>query len=155
MTPQQRIQDFLAVKRIAMIGVSRQSNDFSRMLFAEFQKRGYDIVPINPNTEEINGVRCFARLQDATPPVEAALLMTPANVTAQAVRDCVAAGVRRVWMYRGVTQGAVSAEALAVCAEHGIEPVAGECPFMFLPGGNFVHGFHGWWRRLRGAYPAA
>jgi uncharacterized protein len=42
------IRDFLAHKRFAMVGVSRQPKDFSRSLFHEFLNRGYEAVPVNP-----------------------------------------------------------------------------------------------------------
>jgi hypothetical protein len=34
------IEDFLAQKRVAMIGVSRNPKDFSAVLFEELRKRG-------------------------------------------------------------------------------------------------------------------
>ena len=65
------VRDFLAQKRFAFIGVSRQPKDFSRALFREFQGRNYEPVPVHPEAEEIEGVPCFARLADVQPPVEA------------------------------------------------------------------------------------
>ena len=44
MSPIEQIQDFLDHKRVAMVGVSRESQDFSRGLFREFVNRGYDMV---------------------------------------------------------------------------------------------------------------
>ena len=69
------IQDFLAQKRIAMVGISRDPANFSVKLFEELCRRGYDVVPVNPNTAEVQGRRCFARVQDIRPPVEAVLLI--------------------------------------------------------------------------------
>jgi predicted CoA-binding protein len=54
------IEDFLAENRIAMVGVSREPKGFSRMLFEELSKRGYDMVPVNPNAPEVLGRPCFA-----------------------------------------------------------------------------------------------
>ena len=94
------IEDFLAEKRIAMVGISRDPANFSVKLFEELCRRGYDVVPVNPNTAEVEGRRCFARLQDVQPPVEGVLLMTSPAATETVVRDCAAVGVRKVWMYR-------------------------------------------------------
>ena len=95
------IEDFLAQKRIAMAGISRDPANFSVKLFEEFCRRGYDVVPVNPHTAEVQGRRCFARVQDIQPPVEAVLLMTSPEATESVVNDCAEAGIRRVWMYRG------------------------------------------------------
>ncbi|HSE48410.1 MAG TPA: CoA-binding protein, partial [Terriglobales bacterium] len=118
------IEEFLAQKRIAIVGIARDAKSFSAMLAQEFDRRGYDVVPVNPHTAEALGRRCFARVQDIEPAVDAALLMTSPELTDAVVRDCVAAGIRRVWMYRGVGQGAVSEEAVRFCRERGIEVVA-------------------------------
>ena len=104
------IEDFLAQKRIAMAGISRDPADLSVKLFEELCRHGYDVVPVNPNTPEVQGRRCFARLQDIQPPVEAALLMTSAEITETVVHDCAEAGIGRVWMYRGTGKGSVKPE---------------------------------------------
>jgi predicted CoA-binding protein len=147
------IEEFLAQKRIAMIGISRNPKDFSASLFSELQRRGYDVVPVNPKASEVMGRPCFARVQDIQPPVDGALLMTTAEVTDALISDCAAAGIRCVWMYRAGGKGAVSDKAIKFCQEHGIQVVPGQCPFMFLPGIGGVHKFHGFVRKIFGTYP--
>jgi uncharacterized protein len=147
------IEDFLAQKRIAMIGVSRNPKDFSVALFEELRKQGYDMVPVNPKVSAVLGQPCYARVQDIQPPVDAALLMTTPEITDEVVTDCADAGIRRIWMYRAGGKGAVSENAVAFCQERGIQVVPGQCPFMFLPGAAGVHKFHGLFRKITGRYP--
>jgi predicted CoA-binding protein len=137
------IQEFLACRRVAVVGVSHEPKDFSRMLYRAFRDREYDVVPVNPNAHEMEGAPCFARVQDVAPRVEAALLMTSPAVSEQVVKDCVAAGVTRIWMYRR------SLGAEAWCAEQGVTAIAGECPMMFLPRAGWVHRVHRWFRDRR------
>ena len=148
------VRDFLAQKRFAFIGVSRQPKDFSRALFREFQGRNYEPVPVHPEAEEIEGVPCFARLADVQPPVEAVLLMTSPSVSTVLTQECLEAGIKRIWFYRGAGQGAVSPEALATCEANGMTAIPGECPFMFFEGTQWFHRFHGFVRKITGAYPA-
>ena len=147
------IEDFLAQKRIAMVGISRDPASDSGRLFTELRGRGYDVVPVNPHTEEVQGWRCFARVQDIQPPVEAALVMTTPDVTEAVVNDCAEAGIQRVWMYRGIGKGSVSEKAIAICEERGMRVVPGQCPFMFLSEAAGVHRFHGFVRKIMGRYP--
>lgn len=148
------VREFLAQRRIALVGVSRNPKDFSRMLFREMCDRGYDMVPVNPAVSEVESRRCFGRLQEIDPPAEGALVMTAPQDTERVVRDCVEAGVRRVWMHRGGGQGAVSNEAADFCHKNGIHLVEGYCPFMFLPHTQFVHRVHRFLLKLLGRYPA-
>jgi predicted CoA-binding protein len=142
-------QAFLAAKRIAVVGVSRNAKDFSRMVFAELARRGLDVVPVNPALGEaaVDGRRAFARVGDVAPAADAALLLVPAARAEEAVKDCLAAGVRRIWFHRGAGAGSASAEALAMCREGGVVPVQGLCPFMALPDAGFPHRVHGFFRR--------
>jgi uncharacterized protein len=149
----QTIDNFLAQKRIAMVGISHDSHDFSVALFKELCRRGYDVVPVNPYIPQVDGRECFAHVWDIFPPVEGALLMTSPDVTNEIVRDCAEAGIRRVWMYQARGQGAVSGNALAFCWENGIEAVAGECPFMYLGHPGAIHALHGFVRKITGNYP--
>jgi uncharacterized protein len=153
MASKQAIDSFLACRRVAVLGVSRDAKDFSRAVFRALLERGYDAVPVNPNGGEADGRPLARSVEEVVPPAEGALLMTPLPATLQAVRECAEAGVRCVWLHRGAGQGAVSPEAVAYCRGRGIEVVDGECPFMFLPGTPFVHRVHHFFRRLAGSLP--
>jgi len=153
MSTRERIDDFLSQKRLALVGVSANWKDFSRVLFREFCQRGYDMVPVHPELFEVEGRACYARMQNVLPPVDGALLMTPPAVTEQVVRDCAEAGVGRVWMYRAAGQGAVSPRAIAFCEAQHISVVPGECPFMFFADAGFLHRAHGFIRQLTGTLP--
>ena len=146
------IDQFLAHKRLAMVGLSRNPKDFSAALYRELNKRGYEVVPVNPQAQKFHGHRCFARVSDIAPRIEAALLMTSPDVTERVVQDCVQSGVTWVWMYGVGKHGAATEQAIELCRENGIHFVAGECPLMFLPD-NGVHRIHGWVDKILGTYP--
>ena len=154
-TSLKQISEFFAQKRIAMVGVSRDPKDFTRILYAEFKKRGYDIIPVNPNLSDLDGQRAYARVQDIKPGVDGVLVVTPSKATDQVVRDCAEAGVTRVWLHRGEGIGSVSDQAVTFCQEHGINVVVGHCPFMFLPQTPFFHKIHGYVKKLTGSYPVS
>lgn len=147
------ISEFLAQKRIAVVGASRHSGDFNRKLFEDLRARGYDAVPVNPQAKEIAGVPCYDSVRAIDPPVEGVLVMTPPQVTESVVRDCREAGVRRVWLYRAGGQGAVSPAALEFCRENGMTVIPGHCPYMFLPEAPWFHRFHGALLKIFGKYP--
>lgn len=143
-----QIAEFLAQRRLAMAGVSQQPKDFSRLLFRELRNRGYEVVAVNPAAREIEGNPCYPRVQEIQPPVENVLLMTKPAVTEALVRDCAAAGVKRIWMFRGGGKGAVSDEAIQFCEAQGISVIPGECPYMYLPRTGFIHRLHRWLRKV-------
>ena len=149
------ICDFIAQKRIAVVGVSHDPKDFSRSLLRTLRERGYDAVAVNPELASADDAPCFATLTDVTPQVDGALLMTSPAVTDEIVQECAKLHIPRVWMYRtGGKGGAVSAQAIDFCKEHGIAVVPGECPYMFLQGESWFHRFHGFIKKIAGSYPS-
>jgi uncharacterized protein len=150
-----QIDNFLALKRIAVVGVSRSPKETSYTLWQELRQRRYDAVPVNPAATEIDGKACYASVRDIDPPVEGALIMTTAAVAEQVLDDCAAAGIRHVWLYRGLGGGAASPVTIAAAERNGLDTVAGLCPFMFLPGTPAFHSIHGLGKKLTGSYPKA
>jgi uncharacterized protein len=152
--PFDRAREFLRARRIAVVGVSRNEKDFSRVILRELVRRGYDVVPVNPGLAEVEGRRCVPRLQEIAPPADAALLLTGPGATEQVLRDAVQAGIRKVWLHRGGGPGVGTPAALAFCEANGIETVHDLCPFMLFPDAPFPHRVHGFLRRTLGrAHP--
>jgi predicted CoA-binding protein len=148
------VKGFLACRRVAIVGISRDPSSFSVKLFRELNRLGFDVIPVNPKAQELEGRPCFASVKDIQPPIQAVLLMTSPLVTERIVRECFEIGVKRIWMYRAGGKGAVSAEAVQFCRGHEIEVIPGECPLMFLSHSGAIHHAHGWIRKLTGRYPA-
>jgi uncharacterized protein len=147
------IEDFLAQKRVAIIGASRDPKSFSIMLLKEFVRRGYEVIPVNPKTPNVLGLTCYGRVQDIQPPVQGAVVLTSPQVTEATIAECAKAGIPRIWIYGANGKSNVSQKTLASCEEQGIKVIAGQCPFMFLPGSGGVHRLHGFVRKVTGRYP--
>jgi len=143
----ERAREFLGHRRIAVVGVSRDPRGFARGVFRELLGRGYDAVPVNPALAQAEGRTCHASVRAISPPPEVAILFTPPAESERVVRDCLEAGVRRIWMHRGVGRGAASPQALALCRAEGLEVVTDLCPFMALPGAGLGHRVHAFFRR--------
>lgn len=148
------ITKFLACKRIALVGVSRNPQHFSRHLLTEFLAKGYDAVPVNPKAAEIEGRKSFACVSEITPPVEAALLLTGASdTTDHAVCECSEAGVRHIWVYKCGKNGESHTQALEACRSRGAALIEGQCPFMHLPHPDLIHRAHRFISKIAGSYP--
>ena len=153
MTGIKNIEDFLARKRLAIVGISRDPRDFSRTVFREFQSRQFEVFPVNPLVSLIDDHHCFSELKEIPPPVESVLIMTPPNVTEDIVLQCRDVGVKSVWLYRAAGAGASSPNAISFCKEHHIDVIEGRCPMMFLSDTGYVHRVHRFFSKLTGNYP--
>ena len=152
MTSRALIEEFLALPRFAMIGVSRRPGHFSRKLFRSFLAKGYEVVPVNPAVAEIEGKPCFASARDIGG-VDGALIMTSPKQTEAVVGDCAEAGVKILWMYSAIGAGAVSEPAVRFAEERGMRVIPGGCPYLFLEANRFPHNAHAALLKLFGSYP--
>lgn len=149
MTTKIAVDDFVAQRKLAIIGVSRGGKKFGNMAFKTLKDNGYRVFPINPHAESIAGERCYPDLKSLPEPVQGVLVVVPPNETEQVVREAAAAGIRRVWMQ----QGAESAAAIRFCEENGISVVHGECILMFAQPVVSIHRFHRWMWKVMGKLP--
>jgi predicted CoA-binding protein len=132
--------DFLAQKRIAVVGVSRNPKGHgSNIVYQRLRDRGYDVFAVNPNTDEIEGDRCYSDLGSIPGGVDAVVIGTSAERAAGVMRDAVDSGITRVWMHRSMGAGSVSEEATTLGRDHGVTVIDGGCPLMFDPTADFVH----------------
>lgn len=137
------IEDFVAQRRLALVGVSRDGRGFGNVVRKELGARGYELFLVHPSAGSIGGLPCAARLADVASQVGGVVLVTPPEATTALVREAAEAGVRRVWMQ----QGAESREAILFCERGGLAAIHGECILMYTA----PRGFHALHRWLRGA----
>ena len=149
----QLIDTFLAEHRFAIIGVSRDEKDFSRMIFREFTSRGYDVVPVNSSRERIEGVASFARIGDIHPAVQWTMILLAKSKMEAAVRECIEAGMKKLWLYGITGAKEIPVEVMELSKQHSLQLVTGYCPFMFLEKTAFFHRAHGFVWKLLGMYP--
>ena len=142
------INEFLEPKSFALIGVSRDPKKFSRAVFKELRAKGYEIFPVNPNMDDVEGVKCYQDIAELPPTVKRALFMTPKTNTAGAVENALHHGFTHIW----IQQGAETKEALETARENGAKLVSKACIMMHAsPSG--VHHFHRFLSKLFGALP--
>lgn len=156
-TLEMKVNDFLAQKRIAVAGVSRNKSQHpvGNLIYDRLKKTGHDVFPLNPHMESFEGDRCYPDLQSIPGGVDGVVIITRPQTTEQIVRTCTDAGVRRVWMHQSIAKGSsVSPEAVEYCRQHGISVIAGACPMMFGPGVDFGHTCLRWFMKVSGGLPA-
>jgi predicted CoA-binding protein len=126
--------EFLTHRRVAVTGVSRHPGSHgSNVVYQRLKERGYDVVPVNPNAEEIDGDRCYPNLHAIPGGVEAVVIGTKPERALGTVEECEDLGIKDVWMHRSFGGGSVSAEAARYGREHGMTVIDGGCPLMFEP----------------------
>lgn len=138
------IDDFLAQRHLAVVGVSGDDKQFANAVYRRLKDGGRTMYAVNrdPAVDSVAGDRCYRSLAEVPDPVDGVVVMVGAQRSADVVREALARGVPRVWLHRGAGPGAVSDEAVALCREQGVAVVDGACPFMFDEPVRGVHRVH-------------
>lgn len=137
-----KIRDFLDQKRIAVAGVSGHDSRHpaANLIYRRLKSTGHDVFAVNPNLQAFEGDPCYPNLQSIPGGVDGVVIVTKPETTAQIVRDCDDAKVRRIWMHRSLAGGSsVSPAAVEYCAQHDIRVIAGACPMMYGTSVDFGH----------------
>lgn len=144
------IDEFLAQKTLAIVGVSRGGKKFGNMVLKDLAKIGYRLLPVHPEAAEVGGVKAFPSLAALPEPVGGVVVVVPPAQSEAVVKEAAAHGIRRVWLQ----QGAESPAAIKFCEEHGISVVHGQCVLMYpKPATAWFHGVHRWISDLVGRTP--
>lgn len=156
-TLQTKVDEFLAQRRIAVAGVSRNNSDHpvGNLIYSRLKKAGHEVFPVNPHLQSFEGDPCYPDLRSIPGGVDGVVIVTRPDVTERIVRDCGDAGVRRVWMHQslGSKASSVSPAAVEYCRQHDISVIAGACPMMYGDGVDIGHACMRWMLRLTGGLP--
>jgi hypothetical protein len=110
------IRDLLDVETIAVVGCSGTPGKAAHDVPAYLQQRGYDIVPINPNREEVLGRRAYDSLADVSERVDLVDVFRPSEEVSTIV-DAVLKRVQRhddvrsLWLQLGIRDDAAAKRA--------------------------------------------
>jgi hypothetical protein len=134
------VKDFLAQKKVAVVGVSDKRETGCNLAYRKFKEAGYTVSAVNPRITTFEGDPCYPSLPAIPEKPDAVFILTNPQITEQIVQQCVDLGIQRVWMHclMGTKPGlaasmtSVSPEAVRMCREHGITVIPGTCPNQYL-----------------------
>ena len=132
LTPAQRekyqntnvIRDLLAsAKTIAVVGMSSEKTKASNMVASYLQDEGFNVIPVNPRSSEIMGLKCYPDLKSVPVPVDIVQVFRPASEVSAIVDEAIEIGAKAVWMQLRI----IDLKSADRAIEHGIKVVADKC----------------------------
>ena len=108
----------------AVVGCSPDPSRDSNRIAALLQRRGYRVIPVNPEADEVLGERCYASLEEIGEPVDVVDVFRRSSLAGAHVDEAIAIGARGVWLQLDVIDEAAAARA----REAGLRVVMDRCP---------------------------
>ncbi len=141
-------KEFIAHKRIAVVGASRSGKKFGNSAYQELKQRGYQVYLVHPEAKEIAGEPCYPSLEAVKDKVDGVFVCVPPAQGMQVLEQASKAGLKNIW----IQQQGDSPEMLAVGKDLGLTMVHGKCILMYAEPVTSFHSFHRFFVRLSGKY---
>lgn len=90
-------------RTIAVVGLSPNPQRDSHRVSKYLQGQGYRIIPVNPMTEEVLGVKIYADLKSVPKPIDMVDIFRRSEfLHPPVVEEAIEVGAKYVWMQDGV-----------------------------------------------------
>ena len=144
----EKIDQFFASKKFAVVGVSGDKKKFGSTIYKEMVKAGYDTLPVNPNLNEFKGRKCYSSVYELPAETDAIVIVTKPKHSIEVVKAAAEKSIKQIWLQ----QGAEDKATIKYAEEQGMNVIYKKCVIMFAnPKG--IHAFHAFLSKLFGTYP--
>ncbi|MEC4848522.1 MAG: CoA-binding protein [Nitrosarchaeum sp.] len=116
------IRDILSLKRVAVIGMSKNEHKAAHYVPKYLSENGFNIIPVNPTTDEILGKKCFSTISEVND-VDIIDVFRPSDQVLSVVEEAIKKRPEVIWLQEGIHN--VEAEKLA--RDNGIKIVYNRC----------------------------
>ncbi len=110
-------------RRVAAVGASRDSSKDASRIPRELRDRGFVVIPVTPNAEELWGERAYPSLLELPGPVDVVDVFRPAAEAPEIARQAVAIGAKALWLQLEIA----SDEAREIATGAGLDFVQDRC----------------------------
>lgn len=111
----------MAKPTVAVLGASEDRSKFGNKSVRAHLRAGYQVFPVNPRSQSIEGQVCFPAIADISQPLDRVSIYLPPNVAIRLIEEVAAVGPREVWL----NPGTESPEILEKSRAMGLNVVAG------------------------------
>jgi len=117
------IKNFLNLKKVAVIGMSRTESKAAHFVPKYLSENGFDIIPVNPNSNEILNKKCYKKITDIDDEIDIVDVFRPSEDVLPFVKEAIKKNPKVIWLQEGIH----NEEAENLAKEHGIDIVFNRC----------------------------
>mgnify|MGYP002725563929 FL=1 len=118
-----QIHDILLLSTVAVIGMSKNPSKAAHYVPKYLSEHGFDIIPVNPTTDEILAKKCYSTISEINEPVDIIEIFRPSDDVLAFVKDAIKKKPKVIWLQEGIHN--LEAEELA--RNEGIDVVFNRC----------------------------
>ena len=86
---------------IAVIGASNDRNKYGNKIYRDLRNKGYNVTPINPKEEKIEGDRAYSSIEEMKELPDIANFVVPPPVAMKIAQNITNLGIKHLWFQPG------------------------------------------------------
>jgi|TARA_B100001029_G_scaffold18365_1_gene12216 predicted CoA-binding protein len=86
---------------IALIGASNDRNKYGNKIYRDLRNKGYNVTPINPKEEKIEGDRAYTSIEEMKELPDIANFVVPPPVAIKIAQNITNLGIKHLWFQPG------------------------------------------------------
>ena len=98
----EEIKDIFALKKIAVVGMSRYPIKAAHFVPKYLSEQGFDITPINPTTNEILGKKCYSDISSVQHSIDIVDIFRPSEQVLSVIPDAIKKKPKVIWLQEGI-----------------------------------------------------
>jgi predicted CoA-binding protein len=106
-------------KTVAIIGASSDPRKFGNRALRAFRRKGYTVIPINPNEAQVEGLKTYRSVLDVPGAIDMATFYVPPAIGEQVIAEVARKGIPEVWL----NPGSESDELIRLARALKVEPI--------------------------------
>ena len=118
-----QIKKFYSFKNVAVVGMSKNPDKAAHYVPKYLHENGYNIIPVNPTTNEILGKKCYPSLLDVPVDVDIVDVFRPSEQVKPVIEEAIKIKPKVIWLQEGIH----NPEAEILAQKAGIEVVFNRC----------------------------
>ena len=119
----EEIMEILNLKKVAVIGMSKHQEKAAHFVPKYLSENGFDIIPVNPNSDEILNKKCYKEINDIKDDIDIVDVFRPSEDVLPFVKDAIKKNPKVIWLQEGIH----NEEAENLAREYGIDVVFNRC----------------------------
>ena len=119
----EQIRDILSLKKVVVIGMSKNSQKAAHFVPKYLFDNGYDITPVNPTSEEILGKKCYNSISEINAEIEIVDIFRPSDQVLPFVQEAIKKKPKVIWLQEGIH----NSEAEELARKEGIKVIFNRC----------------------------
>lgn len=102
MTDEVKLGELMLSKKVwAVVGANQNPSKYGNMIYRKLREKGYEVYPVNPIYDEVDGNRCYENLSNLPVKPDVINMVVTPKRSKNTVKEAKKLGIKYIWLQPG------------------------------------------------------